>query len=309
MRHILTRVSRLLFCLACLSSLAFGQVIIPNVNDTRVGGQLIFYFDMASYDVGFLTITNTGLSTVPLHIQLQSSDCQEILNFRISLSAGCLKIYDLRRFELSGGQSLDLGGLRGFMTVTPITPSPATAAVPYNHLAGNSVFAHLGRKNSFGLNAVARLAVDAAGVPLADFAGVLDGATRRFQNIQPSKLYNDGFFALDNLTDSRMILISFTDNYPANGYFVSSGGTTDVPVELRGFANNSSCARLSLANRTFTCILDISMESYLGAAVGAFRQDVGFLELNISYLANQNLVGIASQTLGTFTVNRYLWGK
>jgi hypothetical protein len=187
---------------------------------------------------------------------------------------------------------------------TPYAAPPESGAVPYNHLAGNSVHANLANKNSFGLNAVARLAVDSTGAPLADFSGTLNGTTRRFQNIQPSKLYLDGAFALDTLTDSRFILISFTDIYGNNTYTISGAS-----VDLKGFATALDCQRISLQNRTFSCFFEMPLRTYLSGALTSFLNGPGSLELSTTYEPLQNLIGISSQTLATFTVNRYLWGK
>jgi hypothetical protein len=303
-----------------------AQVVIPDARDGRVGGQLLYYFDMANHDVGYLTITNFGSSSVPLHIQLFGPEgessavaaaknpekkepsalvlaARELLRFPVTLVANCTVIYDLRRFLLPNGLTVDLAGNKGFMTVTPVSSSPGNPAVPYNHLAGNTVHANVDRKNSFGLNAVARLAVDAAGNPLPDLSGVLDGDTKRFQSIQPARLYHDGFYALDTLSDSRVILISFKDNYSATGYLVSCG-----TAKINGFAGASDCSRRALPEKSFGCLVDIDMTSFLGGNAASFRQAPGFLELTTTYEPFQNLVGIASQTLSTFTVNRYLWG-
>lgn len=306
MRKVLRLSCGTLFVWMLTSLLALAQATVPNVNDTRVGGQLLFYFDVASYDGAYLTMSNNGTVTVPLHIQLFTDDCTEIFNFRITLGAGCIKIFDMRHFELGTGQFVDLGGTRGLMTATPVAANPSLAAVPYNHLAGSTAHVNLARRNSFGLNAVARLAVDASGNLLPDLSGPLDGTTRLFQLIQPTRLYHDGFFALDSITDSRIILISFVDIYSPGGYLVSGQSAL-----LRGFAGTADCSRLSLPDRLFSCIMDISMESYLGSTTGTFRTTPGTLEMSIpsSYQPYQNVFGITSQTLATFTVNRYMWAR
>jgi len=66
---------------------------------------------------------------------------------------------------------------------------------------------------------------------------------------------------------------------------------------------------LPLASRSVGCFLDVSLQEYLGASGQFFRQTTGSLDLSTSYQPNQNLVGISLQTLGSFTANRYLWGK
>lgn len=317
-------ISGLVFWVFLSFSGAFGQVTIPDPHDGRVGSQLLFYFDMVHYDAGYLTITNTGASSVPVHFQLFSSAgggesiegqsasgrtraavaSQALSASRAHLGASCSVVYDLRRFALPNGQALDLGGIEGFLSVTPVIASPGNPAIAYNHLAGSSVHVHLERRNSFGLDAVARLAVDAAGNPLADSTVALDGVNRRFQNIQPSRLYDDSFFALDQLTDSRIILLTFTDNYSPSAYLVGCGA-----VELRGIAVTNDCGRVLMPDLSFSCVQNVPLQTALGGNVNLFRQSGGFLELTPSNQPFQNIVGIASQTLATFTVNKYMWGK
>jgi hypothetical protein len=307
-------------------SAGMAQTVIPDARDGRIGGQLLFYFDMANYDMGYITITNLGGATIPVHMQLfgpegesaavgaaanggdalfagTSRAIKEMSRNPVMLTTGCTVIYDLRRFLLPNGLTVDLAGNKGFLIVTPVSTSPGNPAVPYNHLAGNSVHVSTARQNSFGLNAVARLAVDASGNPLPDQAGVLDGQARRFQLIQPARLVHDGFYALDTVSDSRVILISFADSYSQSGYLVVCGSIT-----INGVAGSADCNRKTLPAQSFSCLTDQNMGGLLGAHYDSFRLAPGFLDLNTTYGATQNLVAIASQTLATYTVNRYLWG-
>jgi len=218
-----------------------------DARDGRIGGQLLFYFDMANYDMGYITTPTweerrfrftcsfSGRKGVRRSRRCRewwgcpvcgtSRAIKEMSRNPVMLTTGCTVIYDLRRFLLPNDDR-GPGREQRFLIVTPVSTSPGNPAVPYNHLAGNSVHVSTARQNSFGLNAVARLAVDASGNPLPDQAGVLDGQARRFQLIQPARLVHDGFYALDTVSDSRVILISFADSYSQSGYLVVCGSIT-----------------------------------------------------------------------------------
>src|SRR2546423_1107005 len=61
---------RLLLWIAFCGAPLMAQVIVPDPRDGRIGTQLIIYFDMVDYDTGYITVTNTALSQVALHIQV-----------------------------------------------------------------------------------------------------------------------------------------------------------------------------------------------------------------------------------------------
>jgi hypothetical protein len=288
-----------------LISVMQAQVVVPNVTETRTGGQLLLYYDAVKYDVVYLTLTNTGPSNIVLHMVLYGADCVEQFDYVLIICPYGHKIYDMARFDLGNARSVDLRGNKGFLLATPTDSSGNAPAVPYNHLAGNTVHANIATANSFGLNAVARLAVDATGAPLADYSGTLDGVTMMFQRIQPAKLWHDGFFALSTITDSRILLFSFVDVYSPTNYTIA-----EASVTLSNFAWRVDCAGVSLAPKIFKCFLDATIQSFIGGGYGSFIVNSGTLQMiPLGYVTNQNFFGIASQTLSTYTVNRYLWGK
>jgi hypothetical protein len=313
-----TRIS-ILFFLVLLISPAFSQTQISGPNTTVPGSQLIFYFDLVVNDAGYVSIKNTGLSTIFLHIQVFAADCTELFDFLISLEPLCSRTFDLRHFEYNRqGGSADLIGERGMIFVTPTTPSLGYAAIPYNKMIGSIVIANSRTKTSYGMNAIARMAVDINGNPLPDSVTPMNGnTTGQFQIIRPKMIHLDRFFALNTITDSRLAFVSFVDLYSDFSYNLSS---TLEEIKIHVTAGTEDCVKLSLPNFSVFCILDIALRTVVGATSAYFNQSSGSLELTPTYnqpsddfpvtndyIKNQNLFGFFFETLGSYASARPLW--
>ncbi len=300
------RIGLIILLAACFTP-AFSQYQISGPNTTVPGGQLIYYFDLINNDTGTFSIKNVGPSLVFLHVQVINEDCEELFNFLTSLEPNCARSWDLRKFVLNKMQgSADLINNRGMIFVTPTYSTIGYAALPYNHLVGSIVIANSKTRTSYGMNAIARPAIDSTGNLLPDSNTPLNGTTSRFQIIRPKMLHLDHFFPLQVLTDSRLAIVAFVDVYTSSNYYVTS------PSGIGSFhmmGGTEDCAKLSIPALDYFCMLDVQLKNILGGTIAYYNQSSGSLEMTpmSEFDTNENLFGFFFESLGPYASARPLW--
>lgn len=317
--------------------------VVGSPNTTIPGGQLIYFFDLINNDVSYMSITNGGDVDVTLHITIFGDDCEEMVNFFIVVKRKCSRRFDLSSFEINETSTygLSLVGMRGLILATPVATSRTGEsvnfpyAIAFNHLTGSITLATSVSKASFGLNAIARPALQATmttpgtivytpapdgrimtGPGAMPYTNPNTGGSPYvryfYQRIAPTKLLLDHFFALNSVTDSRLDFINFGEAYGSAGdnYYYQF-----LPPAYTGtfslFAETEDCALFSLPTRDYYCITDVPTATIVGAAAGYFRVFSGVLHITpkVPVPETENLFGYFFEKVGPYASGRPLWAE
>ncbi len=158
------------------------SVILPSPYNSRVGSQLLYFFEdgaasrTGSTFLSYLTITNTSIDTyVAIHYQYYLPDCSEHFNYVDILTPGQTYVITPSKVMTTklNRQGQQVRGYatdnRYLMTATAIDASKYPAnhqAIAFNYLTGQIFITNVGKGSTWGTNAIARMAVDALGAPL-----------------------------------------------------------------------------------------------------------------------------------------------
>ncbi len=272
------------------------------------GDQLIFFYDATPGRAAFLVVSNTSPDTLTLQIDWYSQDLSQRLatGFQV-LTAGANVILD-------PGQVQEVPGNAGLTVVTPIVsgtdtrpivPAPLRETDPTassGSLVGGFTLATLSSNSAFGQNPLARVAVDAAG-NRAPAGAIVDGSTIRYQRIAPDLLQIPFYFnpASGQLTN-RAFLAAFEDRYGATGFSIG-GVSLEVGFGLiDATGNNFANGTIPVNGVTFTDLQTLAGSTLFTSSGKAL------LGLDDPLPENGNLLGLMSQSLGTFAVGQVMPG-
>lgn len=331
-----------------LSPIAMAQdalsVILPAPYSTRVGTQLIyFYEDGANLGArgsfqSFLTITNTSITSgVYVHFQwyvVTSSTCQELLDVVDYLTPGQRFIFDpkgLRRPSNFGGGAIFGTATDGryVMTATPIV-NPFTndlRALSFNWLSGQIWISDIGKSATWMTNSISRLAVDSLGGPLVDGLALEGSANGNWlQMFRPQTLIVNSFFKTSGAGavqpgvpfGNRLTVFTWIDSYfGVDPFFRILPGA----VTLSTFVFDDQENAFSVPPRAVNCVTewviapDVASASgnwadFLGPALtNAVASTGGWMRMRVSGMStDESVMGWFSQYLGTFGGGDFLIG-
>lgn len=291
-------------CLAGGEALAQTLIAAPGTS----GDQLLFVYDATPGRTLFLVVANVSPDSLTLEVAWYSQNLTQRLatQFR-ELAAGANVILD-------PGQVQGVAGNAGLTVVTPVVSATDTRPVvpapfretlpsaPSGSLVGGFTLADLSANSAFGQNPLARVAVDAAG-NRAPAGAIVDGTTILYQRIAPDVLFIPFYFnpAGGTLTN-RAFVGAFEDRYAASGFSVGPV-SLDLDVALvDATGDNFANGTLPVNGVTFT-----DLQSLAGGTPFTSSGKV-LLGLDDLLPANVNLVGLISQSLGTFAVGQGMPG-
>ncbi len=217
---------------------------------------------------------------------------------------------------LDTSQVQNVNGNAGLAVVTPVmSAADARPVVPplrnddrptasSGALAGGFTLADFSTNSAFGQNPLARVAVDAAGQRAA--AGALvDGTAIRYQQIQPAALVVPFYFNPGGGTalTNRAILALFQDLYTANRFDIGPRSLTLTAAFLDAAGNAVGQGSLPVSGVAFT-----DVQSLAGPTPLTSSGKIRFTSDTPLTGANANLLGLMSQSLGTFAVGQGLPG-
>lgn len=272
------------------------------------GDQLMFFYDATPGRTAFLVVSNTSPDTLTLQIDWYSQDLSQRLasGFQV-LTAGANVVLD-------PGQVQNVPGNAGLTVVTPIVSGTDTRPVvpaplrdtdrtaSSGSLVGGFTLATLSSNSAFGQNPLARVAVDAAG-NRAPAGAIVDGTTIRYQRIAPDLLQIPFYFnpASGQLTN-RAFFAAFEDRYGATDFTIG-GVSLDVGFGLLdATGNNFANGTIPVNGVTFTDLQTLAGSTPFTSSGKAL------LGHDDPLPANGNLLGLMSQSLGTFAVGQGMPG-
>lgn len=272
------------------------------------GDQLLFFYDATPGHTLFLVVANVSPSELTLEVDWYAQDLtsRRAIQFQ-QLAAGANVILDASQVQ-------GVPGNAGLVVVTPVLSSadarPIVPSVlndslpsaPSGALIGGFTLADLSANSAFGQNPLGRVAVDAAG-NRAPAGAIVDGTTVRYQRIAPDALFIPFYFnpASGTLTN-RALVAAFEDRYGANEFTIG-------PVSLELGAVLIDAVGDDFANGTLA-VNGVALTDLQTLANGApfTRSGKVLLGLNNPLPANANLLGVMSQSLGTFAVGQGMPG-
>lgn len=157
------------------------SVILPAPYTSRVGSQLLYFFEDGARDVNrfktYLTITNTSLNTyVAIHYQFYRNDCSELFNYVDVLTPGQTYVIEPSMVKTTplNRQGSQIRGFatdgRYLMTATAVDAAydPVDLrAIAFNYLTGQIFITNTLTGSCWGTNAIPRMAVNWFGSPIA----------------------------------------------------------------------------------------------------------------------------------------------
>jgi hypothetical protein len=309
MTRLRTRLAALL--VVAVTCLVGGQARAQSLIATpgTSGDQLLFFYDATPGRTPFLVVANVSPAALTLEVAWYSQDLSRRLATQFQpLAIGANVILDPSQVQ-------GVNGNAGITVVTPVlsatdprpvVPSPVNdtlPSAPSGPLVGGFTLADLSTNSAFGQNPLARVAVDAIGNRAAAGA-IVDGTAILYQRIAPDVLVVPFYFNPNGgipLTN-RAVLGAFEDRYAANGFSIG-------PVSLDlGFGlvdatgNDVANGTLPVSGVAFT-----DVQSLAGATPLTSSGKV-LLGLTAPLPANANLLGLMSQSLGTFAVGQGMPG-
>lgn len=187
----------------------------------------------------------------------------------------------------------------------PIVPEPLNdtlASAASGPLAGGFTLADLSTGSAFGQNPLARIAVTADGRRAAP-GSVVDGTTVRYQRIAPDVLAIPFYF---NPTTAgftnRAILGAFEDRYATDNFSIGPAS-----VDLGYGLTDSAGADVATGSLTVTGVSFTDVQTLADATAVTSSGKVIF-GATAPLPENANLLGLMSQSLGTFAVGQGLPG-
>lgn len=303
-----TRIAALLVlaatCLAGGEARAQSLIAAPGTS----GDQLFFFYDATPGHTLFLVVGNISQSSLTLEVDWYSQDLSQRLaqQFQV-LAAGANVILD-------PGQVQGVAGNAGLTVVTPVMsatdPRPVVpsvfretlAAAPSGSLIGGFTLADLSANSAFGQNPLARVAVDAAGNRAAAGA-IVDGTAIRYQRIAPEALFIPFYFNPSGGTlTNRAFVGAFEDRYAASGFSIGP-----VSLTLGAALLDANGANFATGNLAVDGVAITTLQALAGGASFTSSGKV-FLGVSNALPANANLMGLMSQSLGTFAVGQGMPG-
>ncbi len=273
------------------------------------GDQLLFFYDATAGHAPFLVVANLSPAALTLEVAWYSQSLSQRLatQFQTLPSGG--------NVILDPSQVQGVTGNAGLTVVTPVlsaadarpvVPAPLTDTLASSSgpLAGGFTLADFSTNSAFGQNPLARAAVDATG-KRATPGTIVDGAAIRYQRIAPDALVIPFYFNPAGAAQlaNRALLGAFEDRYDATGFGIG-------PVSLNlGFSlvdaggNDVASGSLPVNGVAFT-----DVQSLAGATALTSSGKVLFASDPTPLPANANLLGLMSQSLGTFAVGQGLPG-
>jgi hypothetical protein len=275
------------------------------------GDQLLFFYDATAGRTPFLVVSNLSPSELTLEIAWYAQDLsQRVATQRQTLSSGGNVVLDPSQIQ-------GVAGNAGITVVTPlvesgtedqrpVVPQPLNdtlASAPTGPLAGGFTLADLSSNSAFGQNPLARVAVTADGKRAAP-GSIVDGTTVRYQRIAPDALVIPFYFNPSTAGfANRAILGAFEDRYSAASF--SIGPAT---VELNFGLVDASGADVGSGSLGVTGVAFTDVQSLAGTTPLTSSGKVLFSSETQPLPENANLLGLMSQSLGTFAVGQGLPG-
>jgi hypothetical protein len=291
-------------CLAGGAARAQSLIAAPGTS----GDQLLFFYDATSGRTLFLVVANVSQSDLTLEIDWYSQDLTSRLATQTqALAAGANVVLD-------ANQVPGVTGNAGLTVVTPVVSAtdarPIVPSVfrdtlpsaPSGSLIGGFTLADLSSNSAFGQNPLARVAVDAAG-NRAPAGAIVDGTTVRYQRIAPDALFIPFYFnpASGTLTN-RAFVAAFEDRYAASGFSIGPVSLNLGAALIDATGDNFANGTLPVNGVAFTDL------QTLAGGTPFTRSGKVLLGLSNPLPANANLLGLMSQSLGTFAVGQGMPG-
>lgn len=303
-----TAVALLMLAGACLDGGRAGAQPLIATPGTS-GDQLLFFYDATSGHAPFLVVSNFSEEDLTIAIAWYSQDLsQRLLSDIRTLEAG-------RNVILDPSQVTGVNGNAGLTVVTPVVggtdarprvpslPVGTLASTPGGALAGGFTLADLSANSAFGQNPLARLAVDAEG-KRATPGAIVDGTKVRYQRIGPDTLVVPFYFnPSSGSLANRAFLGAFEDRYGGSGFLV---GPVSLSLAFRLIDANGR--PVTQGTTTVNGVAFPTVQSLAGAAPLTSSGKVILTTGDGPLPADANLIGLFSQSLGTFAVGQGLPG-
>lgn len=273
------------------------------------GDQLLFFYDATAGRVPFLVVANVSPAPLTLEIAWYAQDLgQRLVTQLQTLAIGANVVLDASQVE-------GLAGHAGLAVVTPVVsttdarpvvPMPVNDTLPSSAtgpLVGGFTLADLSTNSAFGQNPLGRVAIGVGGSRAAGGA-IVDGTAVRYQRIAPDALVIPFYFNPNGGLPlaNRAILGAFEDRYGASGFSVGPVAANLSAVVIDAAGNDVGSGTVAVNGVVFT-----DVQSLAGVTPLASSGKVA-LGLTGPLPANANLLGLMSQSLGTFAVGQGMPG-
>ncbi len=283
---------------------------VPPVIETPgvYGDQLFFFFDARSKRVPFLTVANLANSDIRIEIAYYSEDLEKVvaLENRTLVANGNIVMDPT---TVSG-----VVGNAGLAVVTPVVAGSDQAVVPPGvgqkgstpPLAGAFTLANTDLGSGFGQSPLARVAVNRRGErPKAGLP--VDGVAVRYQRFAPDALVVPTYFRPDTLSPpskdgNRIILAAFRDAYGHPSRIRPTTITFDVAFDDAEGKRVASRSNLLVSGVHLDTLQSLAGRTTLKASGKIWFTSDG------SVSDDENLFGLVSQSLGTFSVGQRMSG-
>lgn len=301
-------VATLLLLVGVLLGAASAQAQTTIASPGTTGDQLLFFYDATAGRTAFLVVSNLSPATATLEIAWYAQDIsRRVATQRLDLAGGANVVLDPS--QVSG-----VSGNAGITVVTPIVPASdgqpvvlptvkgTLASERSGPLAGGFTVADLSSGSAFGQNPLARVAVTADGKRAAP-GSVVDGTTVRFQQIAPAALTIPFYFNPSSAGfTNRALLGAFEDRYAAGNFSIGPAS-----VDLEAGLVDAAGTQVATSSLTVTGVRITDVQT-LADATRLTSSGKALLQTTSSLPANANLLGLISQSLGTFGVGQSLPG-
>jgi hypothetical protein len=297
-----------------------AQSIIPTPGNS--GDQLIFFYDARTNRVPFLAVSNFAEQAVVVETVFYGQNLNVITTEVATIPArGALPTIDptdTARFPGVNGNAglVVVTAVQSMGDTTPVVPPAPSDDTSAGPLFGGFTLANLGLNAGFGQNPFARIAVDQNGQRAAA-GSVVDGVATRYQNIAPDVLTVPFYFNPQNLADpaldgNRIILGTFADTYNAGNFRI---GAPAPAISFDYIMENSAGAVLVDTSNNVQVVDPISvagvhfndLQSLAGPLTLTGPGKVTFITTG-AVPAGDNLFGLVSQAVGTFSVGQRMPG-
>jgi len=278
------------------------------------GDQLMFFYDTTTDHTTFMTVGNTNVTGIVIETVFYSSATLQRVAERVSvIPAGGAEVIDPT--TVTG-----VPGTAGIALVTPIVSEIThTPTVPVRPLVGGFTIVNVPLGSGTGQNPFGRLALVAGGgvQPRAAAGATPDGIAVIYQNINPGQpapsltlpvYFNPTTLAPPEQDGNRVFLASFTDQYAAPVGPSAEARFNIVPINRSASATFFNGSTGTAILTTATPVSGVRFDTLQNLAGGATLDTAGRLELNVPAQTTgfDNFFGMASQSLGTFSVGQRL---
>lgn len=273
------------------------------------GDQLLFVYDATESRVPFLVVSNLAAESVLVEVAwyAQALDRQIATQFR-SLPAGGNAIFDPSGVE-------GVSGNAGMVVVTPVRseddPSPVIpptlSGTNTGPLFGGFTLADTATGAGFGQNPLARRAIDGVTRERPPAGTLVDGDVVFYQRIEPANLALPFYFnPSDPQLTNRVILGVFRDVYGPNGFQIGSAQADLLHALFDANGGFASGVRQGLTGVRFDTIQDLAASATQESPLDLETSGkVTFTNVNPF---GQNVFGLMTQALGTFSVGQRMPG-